>query len=73
MATLASCDHPNVVKILDTEGFPVPDGEPGRIFVGNGMLFEGTFTETDDAFRARCYAALGRYAVGSVPYIRIAY
>ena len=30
-----------VVRILDDEGRPVPDGEPGRIFVGNGMLFEG--------------------------------
>jgi acyl-CoA synthetase (AMP-forming)/AMP-acid ligase II len=30
-----------VVKILDPEGRPVPDGEPGRIFVGNGLLFEG--------------------------------
>jgi len=30
-----------VVRILDEEGRPVPDGEPGRIFVGNGMLFEG--------------------------------
>jgi fatty-acyl-CoA synthase len=30
-----------VVKILDEEGHEVPTGEPGRIFVGNGMLFEG--------------------------------
>jgi fatty-acyl-CoA synthase len=33
--------YATVVRILDDEGFPVPDGEPGRIFVGNGMLFEG--------------------------------
>ena len=30
-----------VVKILDDDGKPVPDGETGRIFVGNGLLFEG--------------------------------
>jgi fatty-acyl-CoA synthase len=30
-----------VVKILDEHGRPVPDGEAGRIFVGNKMLFEG--------------------------------
>jgi acyl-CoA synthetase (AMP-forming)/AMP-acid ligase II len=30
-----------VVKILDQEGQEVPRGESGRIFVGNGMLFEG--------------------------------
>jgi acyl-CoA synthetase (AMP-forming)/AMP-acid ligase II len=30
-----------VVKILDEHGREVPQGEPGRIFVGNGMLFEG--------------------------------
>jgi acyl-CoA synthetase (AMP-forming)/AMP-acid ligase II len=33
-----------VVKILDQEGREVPRGESGRIFVGNGMLFEG-YTE----------------------------
>ncbi len=33
--------YATVVKILDEEGRQVPDGEPGRIFVGNGMLFEG--------------------------------
>jgi fatty-acyl-CoA synthase len=33
--------YATVVKILDAEGRPVPDGEPGRIFVGNKMLFEG--------------------------------
>jgi len=30
-----------VVKILDPDGHEVPRGESGRIFVGNGMLFEG--------------------------------
>jgi fatty-acyl-CoA synthase len=30
-----------VVKILDDEGSVLPAGESGRIFVGNGMLFEG--------------------------------
>ena len=30
-----------VVKILDDEGREAPTGEPGRIFVGNGLLFEG--------------------------------
>jgi fatty-acyl-CoA synthase len=30
-----------VVKILDDDGKEVPQGESGRIFVGNGMLFEG--------------------------------
>ena len=33
--------YATVVKILDDDGAPVPDGEPGRIFVGNKMLFEG--------------------------------
>jgi acyl-CoA synthetase (AMP-forming)/AMP-acid ligase II len=29
------------VRILDAAGEPVPAGEPGRIFVGNSMLFDG--------------------------------
>ncbi|MEO5852675.1 MAG: AMP-binding protein [Nocardioides sp.] len=29
------------VRIVDEHGRAVPDGEPGRIFVGNSMLFEG--------------------------------
>jgi len=33
--------HSTVVRIYDDEGRPVPDGETGRIFVGNSMLFEG--------------------------------
>jgi acyl-CoA synthetase (AMP-forming)/AMP-acid ligase II len=30
-----------VVKVLDPDGREVPTGESGRIFVANGMLFEG--------------------------------
>ncbi|MEX0429262.1 AMP-binding protein [Nocardioides sp. DS6] len=30
-----------VVRILDAEGGEMPAGEPGRIFVGNGLLMEG--------------------------------
>ena len=30
-----------VVKIYDTDGQEVEEGEPGRIFVGNSLLFEG--------------------------------
>ncbi len=30
-----------VVKILDDSGSELPQGETGRIFVGNGLLFEG--------------------------------
>ncbi|MFN8194071.1 MAG: AMP-binding protein [Nocardioidaceae bacterium] len=30
-----------VVRILDDEGEELPQGQPGRIFVGNPMLFEG--------------------------------
>jgi fatty-acyl-CoA synthase len=30
-----------VVKILDPDGKELPRGEAGRIFVGNGLLFEG--------------------------------
>jgi acyl-CoA synthetase (AMP-forming)/AMP-acid ligase II len=37
-----------VVKILDPDGREVPTGESGRIFVGNGMLFEG-YTGGGDA------------------------
>lgn len=33
--------HGTVVKILDDEGRELPPGETGRIFVGNGLLFEG--------------------------------
>jgi acyl-CoA synthetase (AMP-forming)/AMP-acid ligase II len=30
-----------VVRLYDDQGNPVPPGQPGRIFVGNSMLFEG--------------------------------
>jgi acyl-coenzyme A synthetase/AMP-(fatty) acid ligase len=30
-----------VVRLYDDQGQEVPTGEPGRIFVGNSMLFEG--------------------------------
>ena len=33
--------YATVVKILDPDGHEVPAGESGRIFVGNGLLFEG--------------------------------
>ncbi|CAM3800417.1 AMP-binding protein [Nocardioides zeicaulis] len=33
--------HGTVVRILDEHGREVPAGETGRIFVGNGLLFEG--------------------------------
>ena len=33
--------HATVVRIFDEHDQPVPDGETGRIFVGNSMLFEG--------------------------------
>ncbi|QIX27307.1 AMP-binding protein [Nocardioides sp. JQ2195] len=33
--------HATVVRIVDNDGEPVPDGQSGRIFVGNGLLFEG--------------------------------
>ncbi|MFD7075839.1 AMP-binding protein [Nocardioides sp. NPDC059952] len=32
------------MRILDGDGVPMPDGEAGRIFVGNGLLFEGYTT-----------------------------
>ena len=33
--------HETIVRILDEQGREVPRGEAGRIFVGNGLLFEG--------------------------------
>jgi fatty-acyl-CoA synthase len=33
--------HATEVRIYDEDGKPVPTGETGRIFVGNGILFEG--------------------------------
>ncbi len=43
-AAPASAGHPplgTVVRILDDAGDPLPQGQQGRIFVGNPMLFEG--------------------------------
>lgn len=40
----STAGHPpyaTVVKVLDEQGREVPRGESGRIFVGNGLLFEG--------------------------------
>ncbi|MBL7257470.1 AMP-binding protein [Actinoplanes sp. LDG1-01] len=33
--------HGTIVEALDEHGRPVPRGTPGRLFVGNEMLFEG--------------------------------
>ena len=33
--------HKTIVRIYDEDGKEVPQGETGRIFVGNGLLFEG--------------------------------
>jgi fatty-acyl-CoA synthase len=33
--------YATIVKILDPDGRPLSPGETGRIFVGNGLLFEG--------------------------------
>ena len=33
--------HATIVRIYDENDEPVPTGETGRIFVGNGILFEG--------------------------------
>ena len=33
--------YATVVRLYDDRGRPVRDGEPGRIFVGNSMLFDG--------------------------------
>ena len=33
--------HATVVRILDPAGNEVPDGESGRIFVGNSLIFDG--------------------------------
>jgi fatty-acyl-CoA synthase len=39
-----------VVRILGDQGAPVPDGQPGRIFVGSELLFDG-YTGGDDKAR----------------------
>jgi len=33
--------HATIVKIFDADGVETPPGQPGRIFVGNQLLFEG--------------------------------
>ncbi|MGK5682561.1 AMP-binding protein [Actinoplanes sp. URMC 104] len=40
-ATAGRPPHGTVVAALDEDGRPVPAGTPGRLFVGNEMLFEG--------------------------------
>jgi fatty-acyl-CoA synthase len=40
-ATAGKPPWATVVKILDDQGKEVPQGESGRIFVGNSLLFEG--------------------------------
>jgi len=40
-ATAGKPPWATVVKILDEQGKEVPQGESGRIFVGNSLLFEG--------------------------------
>ncbi|WP_109507239.1 AMP-binding protein [Nocardioides speluncae] len=39
--TAGKTPHATVVRILDADGRELPVGETGRIFVGNGLLFEG--------------------------------
>jgi fatty-acyl-CoA synthase len=38
-----------VIKIYDEDGKPVPDGESGRIFVGNTMLFGGYTGDSEES------------------------
>jgi acyl-CoA synthetase (AMP-forming)/AMP-acid ligase II len=55
-----------VVKILDDDGVQVPDGRTGRIFVGNGLLFDG-YTGGGDKDRVDGLMAtgdLGRFDEG---------
>ena len=40
-STAGNPPYATVVRILDEQGEEVPRGESGRIFVGNGLLFEG--------------------------------
>jgi acyl-CoA synthetase (AMP-forming)/AMP-acid ligase II/carbon monoxide dehydrogenase subunit G len=46
------------VKLLDDDGHEVPQGEPGRIFVGNSALFEG-YTGGGDKQRVAGLVATG--------------
>ncbi len=46
------------VKLFDHDGLEVPQGEVGRVFVGNSMLFEG-YTGGGDKDRIRGLAATG--------------
>ncbi|MFL5829740.1 MAG: acyl-CoA synthetase [Solirubrobacteraceae bacterium] len=39
-----------VARVLDEHGRPLPDGQPGRIFVGSELLFEG-YTGGEDKAR----------------------
>jgi acyl-CoA synthetase (AMP-forming)/AMP-acid ligase II len=39
--TAGRAPHGTIVKLYDEDGKPVPQGETGRIFVGNEMQFEG--------------------------------
>jgi fatty-acyl-CoA synthase len=39
--TAGKVPHATIVKVYDEQGTEVPPGLSGRIFVGNGMLFEG--------------------------------
>jgi fatty-acyl-CoA synthase len=39
--TAGRAPHGTIVKIYDDDGDPLPQGESGRIFVGNEMQFEG--------------------------------
>jgi acyl-CoA synthetase (AMP-forming)/AMP-acid ligase II len=39
--TAGKVPHATVVKVYDEQGKALPAGTPGRIFVGNGLLFEG--------------------------------
>jgi acyl-CoA synthetase (AMP-forming)/AMP-acid ligase II len=39
--TAGRAPHGTIVRLYDEEGTPVPQGETGRIFVGNEMQFEG--------------------------------
>jgi acyl-CoA synthetase (AMP-forming)/AMP-acid ligase II len=46
--TAGKAPYNTVVKIYDEDGKPVEDGESGRIFVGNTMLFGGYTGDEDE-------------------------